>query len=109
MRFVEAVAGELVDQVEDVGRPLLGDALGHGALHEDVALGVHLRLDLLAHGAAQQVGLAQRVAREDLRDLHRSEEHTSELQSLMRISYAVFCLKKKNRNITKTRLHREQT
>src|SRR3546814_4014911 len=32
-------------------------------------------------------------------DLHiRSEEHTSELQSLMRISYAVFCLKKKNKN-----------
>src|SRR3546814_6989749 len=29
-------------------------------------------------------------------DLARSEEHTSELQSLMRISYAVFCLKKKN-------------
>src|SRR3546814_5579996 len=28
---------------------------------------------------------------------HRSEEHTSELQSLMRISYAVFCLKKKTR------------
>src|SRR3546814_7176074 len=32
----------------------------------------------------------------------RSEEHTSELQSLMRISYAVFCLKKKNQNVTKT-------
>src|SRR3546814_8134630 len=30
----------------------------------------------------------------------RSEEHTSELQSLMRISYAVFCLKKKKRNQT---------
>src|SRR3546814_6098564 len=30
----------------------------------------------------------------------RSEEHTSELQSLMRISYAVFCLKKKNRQKT---------
>src|SRR3546814_8980846 len=30
----------------------------------------------------------------------RSEEHTSELQSLMRISYAVFCLKKKNNTIT---------
>src|SRR3546814_9288328 len=29
----------------------------------------------------------------------RSEEHTSELQSLMRISYAVFCLKKKNRKL----------
>src|SRR3546814_5595436 len=32
----------------------------------------------------------------------RSEEHTSELQSLMRISYAVFCLKKKKTNITST-------
>src|SRR3546814_10175766 len=31
---------------------------------------------------------------------NRSEEHTSELQSLMRISYAVFCLKKKNKYIT---------
>src|SRR3546814_6968429 len=31
----------------------------------------------------------------------RSEEHTSELQSLMRISYAVFCLKNKNRNQTR--------
>src|SRR3546814_6906532 len=30
-------------------------------------------------------------------DTTRSEEHTSELQSLMRISYAVFCLKKKNK------------
>src|SRR3546814_7869243 len=34
----------------------------------------------------------------------RSEEHTSELQSLMRISYAVFCLKKKKTN-TATHLH----
>src|SRR3546814_3438909 len=33
-------------------------------------------------------------------ELWRSEEHTSELQSLMRISYAVFCLKKKNHNQT---------
>src|SRR3546814_5467889 len=32
----------------------------------------------------------------DMRAFPRSEEHTSELQSLMRISYAVFCLKKKN-------------
>src|SRR3546814_4344127 len=32
---------------------------------------------------------------------HRSEEHTSELQSLMRISYAVFCLKKKKTYKTK--------
>src|SRR3546814_10581518 len=34
------------------------------------------------------------------RDVDRSEEHTSELQSLMRISYAVFCLKKKNKKYT---------
>src|SRR3546814_5285609 len=33
----------------------------------------------------------------DLMDLPRSEEHTSELQSLMRISYAVFCLKTKKK------------
>src|SRR3546814_8695529 len=40
----------------------------------------------------------------------RSEEHTSELQSLMRISYAVFCLKKKKKNntITKRQDSREQ-
>src|SRR3546814_8140475 len=37
-------------------------------------------------------------------DANRSEEHTSELQSLMRISYAVFCLKKKKTSITKTTL-----
>src|SRR3546814_5323260 len=36
--------------------------------------------------------------------LQRSEEHTSELQSLMRISYAVFCLKKKKKS---TRLHKK--
>src|SRR3546814_10212599 len=34
----------------------------------------------------------------------RSEEHTSELQSLMRISYAVFCLKKKTKNNTEFRI-----
>src|SRR3546814_2123803 len=34
--------------------------------------------------------------------ISRSEEHTSELQSLMRISYAVFCLKKKKKNKMKT-------
>src|SRR3546814_2990682 len=44
------------------------------------------------------------VARHDVRFLDaraalRSEEHTSELQSLMRISYAVFCLKKKKKEI----------
>src|SRR3546814_7003148 len=38
----------------------------------------------------------------------RSEEHTSELQSLMRISYAVFCLKKKTKN-NKQHKHRNNT
>src|SRR3546814_9778104 len=37
--------------------------------------------------------------------MSRSEEHTSELQSLMRISYAVFCLKKKNEINTDTTKH----
>src|SRR3546814_3526498 len=37
------------------------------------------------------------TARIDIVDAPRSEEHTSELQSLMRISYAVLCLKKKNK------------
>src|SRR3546814_8180139 len=38
----------------------------------------------------------------DVATLTRSEEHTSELQSLMRISYAVFCLKKKKKQTQKT-------
>src|SRR3546814_4247381 len=38
------------------------------------------------------------VTRRDARSQARSEEHTSELQSLMRISYAVFCLKKKTKS-----------
>src|SRR3546814_9961276 len=37
----------------------------------------------------------------------RSEEHTSELQSLMRISYAVFCLKKKKKHIKSTLIYCE--
>src|SRR3546814_3642480 len=36
---------------------------------------------------------------------HRSEEHTSELQSLMRISYAVFCLKKKKKQYQQQNHH----
>src|SRR3546814_8946213 len=40
--------------------------------------------------------------------MSRSEEHTSELQSLMRNSYAVFCLKKKNRSKTTTTEHQSR-
>src|SRR3546814_6255276 len=44
----------------------------------------------------QQLAAARRL-RGEVKHGHRSEEHTSELQSLMRISYAVFCLKKKTK------------
>src|SRR3546814_8313459 len=44
---------------------------------------------------------ARLQARDAEDDAARSEEHTSELQSLMRISYAVFCLTKKNKTKTK--------
>src|SRR3546814_4383958 len=43
----------------------------------------------------------------DRRDAQRSEEHTSELQSLMRISYAVFCLKKE-KNTQQKQIRRER-
>src|SRR3546814_10787418 len=51
----------------------------------------------------KRVSFGMRAARSvtgtrDMPRCYRSEEHTSELQSLMRISYAVFCLKKKNDN-----------
>src|SRR3546814_6855141 len=49
----------------------------------------------IAGDAAQHRGRLQRLAEQHAG--RRSEEHTSELQSLMRISYAVFCLKKKKK------------
>src|SRR3546814_3056649 len=65
---------------------------------------------------ARQAGVMGLAAGESVCYIGRSEEHTSELQSLMRISYAVFCLKKKKnkptslqqthrRNIRATRTH----
>src|SRR3546814_8509930 len=73
-------------------------------------------------GEIETLGVAPRATTEQIdlqiadRDLHRilaaarSEEHTSELQSLMRISYAVFCLKKrKNTTRPKIHLHTEYT
>src|SRR3546814_3339186 len=47
------------------------------------------------HDAGRQQAELVGVLADDKRMAGRSEEHTSELQSLMRISYAVFCLKKK--------------
>src|SRR3546814_2515264 len=58
-------------------------------------------LDHALFNADQRCGIVaqdREAAEVIFRDKVRSEEHTSELQSLMRISYAVFCLKKKNIN-----------
>src|SRR3546814_4756581 len=58
-------------------------------------------------GALRLPGGVGRIPRRCVRsgDEARSEEHTSELQSLMRISYAVFCLKKKIHNKATTNQH----
>src|SRR3546814_2426801 len=54
------------------------------------------RADAVRPGLAGEIERElEELSRAWPRDLPRSEEHTSELQSLMRISYAVFCLKKK--------------
>src|SRR3546814_10051984 len=57
---------------------------------------LHEAGDRLAHVDHDEIG-AGTVAQDPQAALERSEEHTSELQSLMRISYAVFCLQKKNK------------
>src|SRR3546814_8386406 len=54
-------------------------------------------LHVLAAGAAGYHGEHHVKLAAIIEFIHRSEEHTSELQSLMRISYAVFCLKKKKK------------
>src|SRR3546814_3978465 len=98
-----------------VGASLLAIAVCQSAHLPCRALGTHPpptdqqphTTDIEHHGCHQHVG--DRNADPDVRHpkdavaervdhvQHRSEEHTSELQSLMRISYAVFCLKKKNK------------
>src|SRR3546814_5240648 len=59
----------------------------------------------------QRCGAVRRDPEQRTRPLSalRSEEHTSELQSLMRISYAVFCLKKKNTRNTTNIVQHNQT
>ena len=69
MALVEAVAGELVDQLEDVGRVVLLDAVLHGAGDEARLLLGHAGLVFFAHGAAQVVGLPEREAAHHLGDL----------------------------------------
>src|SRR3546814_5737694 len=85
---------------------------GFGHLLDE--LDFHDRLDALEavlprHHQAQRraVLLRQRLAVQagGQQGQRRSEEHTSELQSLMRISYAVFCLKNKNKKHDTRKLH----
>src|SRR3546814_6732614 len=66
-------------------------------LHLTVVLQVAQRLSALGP-VERRLGNVEMAALDQLRHLpeeERSEEHTSELQSIMRTSYAVFCLKKK--------------
>src|SRR3546814_2846405 len=72
-----------------VGIPILA-ALNGGL---GTRLGSPMAASVILFGLALFIALAGAAVTGSL----RSEEHTSELQSLMRISYAVFCLKKKNR------------
>src|SRR3546814_2072326 len=69
-------------------------ALDHPAVQPVMERVSERRLEYLT-ASFRQAGLGRSDAQHRAR-LARSEEHTSELQSLMRISYAVFCLKKKN-------------
>src|SRR3546814_2153581 len=86
-------------QVGDRGR---GDRVHHR--RAALRVGLHLRLELAAAAPAEDaLGRTMDHRPGGIEDDIRSEEHTSELQSLMRISYAVFCLKKKKKknNINK--------
>src|SRR3546814_7087607 len=68
---------------------IFDDIAVHRGLFDHVG---EIHLIHLGHAAAGVAGL--QITLEEFELLFRSEEHTSELQSLMRISYAVFCLKK---------------
>src|SRR3546814_3942411 len=93
------VVGSLV--VRRVHQAVVADTFGPGPLALDDALEdvvLHQRLDDLVPGGELRLHDRQRRALDVDAAILRSEEHTSELQSLMRISYAVFCLKKKTQD-----------
>src|SRR3546814_1551370 len=77
----------------------------YGSLYHDVAATYVLYLGWFDGNPAtlNQLPPAE-ASRKYVEFMGRSEEHTSELQSLMRISYAVFCLKKKKRQTGSIRL-----
>src|SRR3546814_5441136 len=74
-------------------RQLLVDARKEGGWTQEQ---VAAKLNKPQSFVAKYEGGERRLDLIELIDVLRSEEHTSELQSLMRISYAVFCLKKKH-------------
>src|SRR3546814_3294365 len=82
------------------GRPAFGKAIGVGGFDETEVLRLAASLDQVSeHPLAEAIVAEARRRGLGLvtpEGFERSEEHTSELQSLMRISYAVFCLTKKN-------------
>src|SRR3546814_1687413 len=88
-----AEAGE-ADDARPAFPGLVGDQAGHASAHR---LAADHQGPRLQRGDGPLPGLQQHrlAVRRRPSALARSEEHTSELQSLMRISYAVFCLKKK--------------
>src|SRR3546814_5083165 len=95
-----------LQQVLPLGFLLDDDLRQHGARDVIAALGVEdhefdVALNHLTEVVERHVTAGRRVVEPAVR-IFRSEEHTSELQSLMRISYAVFCLKKKTQNRTET-------
>src|SRR3546814_4643346 len=87
-------------QLEDLRIPARRRTLTTAALEDLICQGRQQRL-LVGEVVIERGGLyAELTAQATHRQVsQRSEEHTSELQSLMRISYAVFCLKKKKTRI----------
>src|SRR3546814_3812641 len=74
-----------------------GGVVDYGGRVTDCASCVVRNRAICASLDAEELALLGKLGRNHR--VKRSEEHTSELQSLMRISYAVFCLKKKNKTL----------
>src|SRR3546814_2653076 len=83
------------------GRPALLGRSRCGEARADPAIRADPEPAALGSNGALSAGLHCRLPGQALSPDPRSEEHTSELQSLMRISYAVFCLKTKTKQRTK--------